>query len=278
MNPLRTSAVDDAAAGSNENSLAEAKPPSLRLYLARQATSIWRYILEQLVMGLFGWLPTVIGIGVRGIVYRLILQTDGAVAIENGVRLRFASLIRLGRRVYLDQHVYVHACPNGVTIGDGTFVMYGSILHVYNFRQIPSAGISIGRDSLIGEYTVIRGQGGVTIGDRVYTSPHCQLIAVNHVFEDPTRPFVSQGITARGITIEDDVWIGSGAIVLDGVTIGRGAVVAAGAVVASDVPPHTVVGGIPAKVLKEITGNRVGRDDLKVYFAAQDVSCGRSGE
>jgi acetyltransferase-like isoleucine patch superfamily enzyme len=56
---------------------------------------------------------------------------------------------------------------------------------------------------------VIRGQGGVTIGDRVYTSPMTQIIAVNHVFDDPERPFIEQGITAEGIIIEDDVWLGS---------------------------------------------------------------------
>jgi len=126
------------------------------------------------------------------------------------------------------------------------------VLHVYNFRNLPHAGIRIGRHSLIGEYNVIRGQGGVVIGDRVYTSPHCQLIAVNHVFDDPGRPFVEQGITAQGIVVEDDVWLGSGAIILDGVRVGRGAVVAAGAVVNQDVPPHTVVGGVPARVIREI--------------------------
>jgi acetyltransferase-like isoleucine patch superfamily enzyme len=108
--------------------------------------------------------------------------------------------------------------------------MYGSVLHVYNFRDLPHAGIRIGRDSLIGEYSVVRGQGGVEIGDRVYTSPFCQILAVNHVFDDPRRPFIEQGITAQGIVIEDDVWVGSGAIVTDGVRIGRGSVVAAGAV------------------------------------------------
>lgn len=97
-------------------------------------------------MGLVGWIPTVIGFGLRGVLYRLILRMDGPAAIENGVRLRFASLIRLGRRVYLDQQVYIHACPNGVTIGDETCVMHSSILHVYNFRQLPNAGIRIGRE------------------------------------------------------------------------------------------------------------------------------------
>ncbi|HNU03478.1 MAG TPA: DapH/DapD/GlmU-related protein, partial [Anaerolineae bacterium] len=76
--------------------------------------------------------------------------------------------------------------------------------------------------------------------------------AVNHVYDDPTRPMADQGITAQGIVVEDDVWIGAGAIITDGVRVGRGAVVAAGAVVTGDVPPHTVVGGVPARVLKEI--------------------------
>jgi acetyltransferase-like isoleucine patch superfamily enzyme len=126
---------------------------------------------------------------------------------------------------------------------------------VYNFRNLPHAGITVGEDCLIGEYTVIRGQGGVTIGNRVYTSPFTQIIAVNHVFDDPARPFIGQGITAEGIVIEDDVWLGSGAVITDGVRVGSGAVVAAGAVVTKDVPPHTVVGGVPAKLIKTIDGS-----------------------
>jgi acetyltransferase-like isoleucine patch superfamily enzyme len=141
------------------------------------------------------------------------------------------------------------------------------VLHVYNFRNLPQSGIRIGRDSLIGEYTVIRGQGGVTVGDRVYTSPHTQIMAVNHVFDDPGRPFIEQGITARGIVIEDDVWLGSAAVITDGVRIGRGAVVAAGAVVTHDVPPHTVVGGVPARVLREVgAGNSAPGHRPDVYM------------
>jgi acetyltransferase-like isoleucine patch superfamily enzyme len=179
---------------------------------------------------------------------------DGTAAIENGVRLRFANHIRLGHRSYLDYGSYLHACPAGITIGENTYIMHGAILHVYNFRDLPHAFIRIGRDSLIGELNVLRGQGGITIGDRVYTAPLVQLLAVNHIYDDPERPMVEQGITADGIVVEDDVWIGAGAIITDGVTIGRGAVVAAGAVVTSDVPPHVVAGGIPARVLKKIEG------------------------
>ncbi len=231
----------------------------LGLYLRRQAATPLRYLLEQFLQFLFGWIPTPLGMGLRAVFYRLMLKMDGLAAIEPGVRLRFASHLQLGRGAYLDQAVYIHACPQGVTIGAGTLVMHGAVLHVYNFRDLPHAGIRIGRDSLIGEYTVIRGQGGVTIGDRVYTSPMVQIIAVNHVFDDPQRPFVDQGITAEGIVIGDDVWIGSGAVITDGVRVGQGAVIAAGAVVTKDVAPHTVVGGVPARLLRKIDGQTDSR-------------------
>ena len=66
----------------------------LGLYLSRQASNPWRYLLEQALFFLLGWVPTIAGIGLRGIIYRLILKMDGWTAIESGVRLRFASLIR----------------------------------------------------------------------------------------------------------------------------------------------------------------------------------------
>lgn len=238
----------------------------IRLYLSRQASSFWHYVAEQFIFLLFGWIPTLIGIGLRGVFYRLILQMDGWAAIENKVRLLFADNIKLGNGVYLDQNTYLHACPDGIEIGENSIVMYGAILHVYNFRDLPHAGIKIGRDSLIGEYTVIRGQGGIQIGDRVYTSPMTQIIAVNHVFDDPEKPFIDQGITAEGIVIEDDVWLGSGAIITDGARIGRGAVVAAGAVVTNDVPAHSVVGGIPARPIRNINERQDIEKEKQIYY------------
>jgi acetyltransferase-like isoleucine patch superfamily enzyme len=242
---------------------------TIRLYLDRQASSFFRYFLEQLLYFLFGWIPTIVGVGLRGLFYRLILRMDGLAAIESRVRLRFADHIKLGHGVYLDEGVYLHACPKGIEIGPRSIVMHGAVLHVYNFRDMPQSGIKIGSDSLIGEYSVIRGQGGVQIGDRVYTSPFTQIIAVNHVFDDPNRPFVDQGITAEGIVIEDDVWLGAGAIVTDGVRVGKGAVVAAGAVVTKDVPPHTVVGGVPAKLIKTIDGAGLSQSDRVIYHSTK---------
>lgn len=224
----------------------------VQFYMRGHSTGVGRYLLEQTFTLILGWIPGIVGIGLRALAYRFILNLRGWAAIENHVRLAQPKNITLHHGTYLDYGVYLHASPNGIEIGEGTCVMHHAVLRVYNFRKLPHAGIRIGRDSLIGEFNVIRGQGGVTIGDRVYTSPMVQILAVNHVFDDPTRPFVEQGITAEGIVIQDDVWIGAGAIITDGVRVGRGAVVAAGAVVTRDVPPHTIVAGVPARVIKVI--------------------------
>jgi acetyltransferase-like isoleucine patch superfamily enzyme len=165
--------------------------------------------------------------------------------------------------------VYIHATPGGVSIGDATYVMHNAVLHVYNFRDLPHAGITIGSRSLIGEGCILRGQGGITIGDDVYLAPLVQLLAVDHVFDDLDTPISQQPIRTRGITIEDDVWIGGGAIVLDGVRIGRHSVVAAGAVVTRDVPPFSVVGGVPAKIIKRL---RVSGSEFQVSSFKFQVS------
>lgn len=244
---------------------------ALSLYVGRQAANPALYVLEQGLQALAGWVPTVVGIGLRGLLYRAMVRMEGMAAIEAGVRIRYASHIRLGRNTYIDQGVYLHGCPQGITIGSNTFVMHGAVLHTYNFRNLPHAFIRIGENSLIGEYNVLRGQGGITIGNRVYTAPLVQMLAVNHLFDDPTRPMSEQGITAAGIVVEDDVWVGAGAIITDGVRIGKGAVIAAGAVVTADVAAHTVVGGVPARHLRTIDGptqdsQQTGTSKREVYL------------
>jgi acetyltransferase-like isoleucine patch superfamily enzyme len=224
----------------------------LAYYIQGQAAGPVDYLVQGLMTTLFGSVPGLLGLGLRIIAYRAIMRLDGAVGIEAGVRLRHARNIRLGRGVYLDQGVYLHATPGGISIGDRTCVMHGTELHVFNFRDLPHAYIKVGRDTFIGESVIIRGQGGVTIGDSVLIAPHARILAVNHGYGDLTRPIIEQGITCRGIEIADGAWIGAGAAVLDGVHVGRGAVVGANAVVTRDVAPHTIVVGSPARVARDL--------------------------
>lgn len=228
----------------------------LRYYLEGQSTSVARYILEQTLFFFLRGIPSLVGIGLRALAYRLLLRSDGFPVVEDHVRLCQPANIHLGRHVYLDHGVYLHACPQGIFIGDETFVMHGSELHVYNFRGLPQSGIWVGRNCFVGEFCLIRGQGGVHVGDAVLLAPRVQMLAVNHLFNDPSRPVIQQGITARGIVVEDGAWIGAGAILLDGARVGEGAVVGAGAVVTGDVPPHTLAVGVPARVVR-----RLGTED-----------------
>jgi acetyltransferase-like isoleucine patch superfamily enzyme len=224
----------------------------LAYYVRGQAPGLGAYLQQGALTTVLGGIPGLIGIALRGTAYHLILRMDGFAAIERDVRLRHARNIRLGRNVYLDQGVYLHACPDGIDIGADTCIMHNSELHVFNFRQLPHAFIKVGRGTFIGESVVIRGQGGVTIGDAVLIAPLAKIVAVNHIFSDLSRPILDQGITAHGIVIEDGAWIGAGAAVLDGVRVGRGAVVGANAVVTRDVPPHCVAVGAPARIVRDL--------------------------
>lgn len=239
---------------------------AVRFYLRGKTGSLPRYILSEGLQALVGWIPGILGVGLRSVLYKLVLRSDGLVAIEDHVRINRVEDIVLGRGVYIDHGVYLHGAPQGLRIGDHCWIMAGSRLHVFNFRGLPHAGIRIGSRTFIGEGTIIRGQGGVVVGDNVLFGPRVMVLAVNHVFADPDRPVMQQGITAEGIRIEDGCWIGAGATILDGVTIGRGACIGAGAVVTHSVPPHTLAVGVPARVIRDLRTDPLPAPTAPVYF------------
>ena len=93
--------------------------------------------------------------------------------------------------------------------------------------------------------------GKVKIGNNVRIASHCMILGGNHRFDDTTKPICKQGLIRRDIVIEDDVWVAGRVNIVAGVTIGHGSVIAAGAVVTKDVPPYSVVAGVPARVIKK---------------------------
>ncbi|HWV70259.1 MAG TPA: acyltransferase [Pseudosphingobacterium sp.] len=111
-------------------------------------------------------------------------------------------------------------------------------------------GLKIGNNSNIGSYAYIGCSGYIEIGDNVMISPRVSIYAENHNFSELDSPMKEQGVTREFVKIEDDCWIASNSVVLAGVTIGKGSVVSAGSVVTKDVPPYSIVGGVPAKVIR----------------------------
>ena len=110
--------------------------------------------------------------------------------------------------------------------------------------------IVIGDHTRVGLHNTVIGP--VKIGSHVNLAQGITVTALNHNFADKDRKIDEQGISTVPVTIGDDIWIGANAVILPGVTIGNHSVVAAGAVVTKDVPPHSLVAGVPAKIIKEI--------------------------
>lgn len=121
----------------------------------------------------------------------------------------------------------------------------------------PWVWIGSGRKLIVGDDVdfavgvVVTTDGGVTIGDRVLIGYGSKIMSRNHRIPPNRGRIFGAGHDAAPVVIEDDVWIGANCSILPGVTVGEGAVVAAGAVVTKSVAPFTIVGGVPARVLRE---------------------------
>lgn len=108
--------------------------------------------------------------------------------------------------------------------------------------------INIGKNVFVNHACTFMDRGGITLEDNVLVGPKVNLITTNH----PINPAERRATISQPIVIKKGAWIGVGATILPGVTIGENSIVAAGAVVSKDVPDNTIVGGIPAQILKTI--------------------------
>ncbi len=161
------------------------------------------------------------------------------------VQLRYNSHIRFGAGCKISLKASIKTNLGGtILIGKNCEISEYALFKTYGGE------IVIGDDCSINPFCVIYGHGKLRIGNKVRIAAHTVIIPANHSFEDLEIPIMDQAESRKGITIEDDVWIGTGVRILDGVHIGKGAVVAAGSVVTKAVPDYAVVGGVPAKIIK----------------------------
>lgn len=169
-----------------------------------------------------------------------------------GVRLVYPSFFEAGDNVTIEDYGYLH-CLSERCVRIGSNTGFGRNLWLHCGGRPGDYGhgfVEIGERTSIGCNAVLGAGGGIRIGNNVLIGQSVNLHSENHVFDDPTRLIREQGVSYQGIVIEDDVWIGSQAVILNGVTIGRGSVIGAGAVVTRSVPPMTIVIGVPARVIR----------------------------
>ena len=173
--------------------------------------------------------------------------------IMNQVQTRPRWFIRLLAPLYQHRgkHSVIHRSARMDTPPYRKFSL-GNYSVVESFACINNAvgDVQIGDYTRIGLHNTVIGP--VKIGNHVNLAQGITVTALNHNFTDSNKRIDEQGISTNAVSIEDDVWIGANAVILPGVTIGNHCVVAAGAVVTKDVPPHSLVAGVPAKVIKQI--------------------------
>ena len=183
--------------------------------------------------------------------YRL---RHGFAAFGSGSSLRAGTEVLNGRNIRIGDGVTVgrYVLLDAVNYGGGK-ILVGNRTIIDDFARLMCFGgdIEIGNDCSVNPYSMLYGNGGLKIGNMVRIATHVVIITANHGFARVDVPIMHQPETKKGIVIEDDVWIGSGAIILDGVTVGRGAVVGAGSVVTRSVSPYHVVAGSPAITIKK---------------------------
>lgn len=136
--------------------------------------------------------------------------------------------------------------PENLSVGDNVEFKYG--VHVQS-----GPGISIGSNTHFAPFCVMYGP--LTIGENCAFAAHCTFASVGHGYERTDIPMIEQPCTSKEIIIEDDVWFGANATVIGGVRIGKGSIIGANSVVTKDVAPYSVMGGAPARLIR----NRLDR-------------------
>lgn len=168
--------------------------------------------------------------------------------IANAIRI---FVLRIDPNIYICKNVIIE---KGVVIRSqyGGKIYIGEACEISRGVQILTHGgdITIGSNSTVNPYTIIYGQGGTNIGNSVRIAAHCTIVPSNHIFVDKNKPIYEQGLSKKGISIENDVWIGTGVCILDGVTIKTGCVIGAGSVLTKSTESFSIYFGVPAKKIK----------------------------
>lgn len=188
----------------------------------------------------------------RGTICKVLYGTASGLHFRGrGTSVNNPRFLHIGSGVVFGEDVSINAFGSeGIHLGAFVTVGSGSDLQATAVIREPGVGISIGQGTSVGRSNVIWGQGGVVIGADCLLGPDVTILSENHEFGSTNLPIKSQGNVRNAVQIGDDCWVGAGATILAGVTIGHGSVIAAGAVVTKSFEPYSIVGGVPAKLIR----------------------------
>lgn len=178
-------------------------------------------------------------------------KSKGILFIGKRVKIKNKKKISFNGSATIEAGCFIEALSKGgMKVGNNFSLGKNSIIECTGVIRELGEELVIGDNVGIAANAFIAMRGKVEIGSNTIFGPNVSIHAENHNFSDTDKPIKLQGATRKGVKIGEDCWIGSKAVILDGVTIGSHSIIAAGAVVTKDVPEYSIVGGVPAKVIK----------------------------
>lgn len=191
----------------------------------------------------------------RGLLAQPFLKScGGRFFLGRGTRILFGNRLSVGRNVAIGDYAYFNCYGgDGVNLADNVRIKEFGWVQVTSHLSNPGAGLTIGPNTYVGPHCILGAAAGITVGADVVMGAYVQLLAENHKFDASDLPINRQGVSRRGIVVEDGCWLGNSVIVLDGVRIGCGSVVGAGSVVTHDIPAGSIVAGNPARLIRSRT-------------------------
>lgn len=171
--------------------------------------------------------------------------------------------VKLGKWVVIHEGVYLSALGKGtLSIGNNSGIgAYSRVEISQSFHDLGEF-IRIGKNVGIGPFASLGGAGSLEIGDDCIVGPYFSCHPENHVFDHIQLPIRLQGVERKGIKIGANCWIGAKVAILDGVEVGEGSVIAAGAILTQSFPPYSIIGGVPARVLRSRLGDNEATEIL----------------
>lgn len=167
-------------------------------------------------------------------------------------KIKCFSKIRMGKNLNIDRDCYIDALSiNGIQLGDNVSVGKNTTIECSGTLKDLGKGLNVGDNVGLGTHGFFGCAGGIEIGDNTIFGNYVSMHSENHNFLDHSQPIRLQGVNRKGIKIGNDCWIGAKVTILDGTIIGNGCIVAAGAVVCGHFPENVIIGGVPAKIIKQ---------------------------